>query len=132
MKNIYRMVGIVTVVLLAAVMGQVGAGKKVKVKEYKGQATHKFVNEAGEPAFGLQVTLSAAGIVVTGDDNRAGPFGNMSGNDTSTLRLTNPTEPVAAAGTFDLTFRSYNAKLTIKSWRWLNEKGKKIGQKQKI
>ena len=132
MKHVCRMVGIVMVVVLAAVVGQVGADRKVKVKEYKGQATHKFVNEAGEPAYGLEISLSAAGIVVTGDDNRAGPFGNMSGNDTSTLRLTNPTEPVAAAGTFELTFRSYNAKLMIKSWQWLDEKGKKIGKKQKL
>ncbi len=130
MKHASRMVGIVMVVVLAAVVGQVGAGKKVK--EYKGQATHKFVNEAGEPAYGLEISLSAAGIVVTGDDNRAGPFGNMSGNDTSTLRLTNPTEPVAAAGSFELTFRSYNSKLKINSWQWLNEKGKKIGQKHKL
>jgi hypothetical protein len=131
MKRLSTVVLVMVVVASLAVIGSVEAGKKVKIKERKGQVTQTFVNNSGAPAYGLRISLSAEAIVETDDEHRAGPFGNVQGNDSKELILTNPDEPLEDAGSLELTFRSYKPKLEVKSWVWLDEKGKKLGKKNK-
>jgi hypothetical protein len=119
------------VVASLAVVGQVEAKKKVKVAERKGQVTQTFANDSGAPAHGLRISLSEPAIVETDDEHRAGPFGNVQGNDSAEVVLTNPDTPIEASGSLELTFRSYKPKLKVKSWVWLDEKGKRLGQKNK-
>ncbi len=114
-------------VLMVAVVGQVAVAKK----EYKGQVSHSFVNGTGQDVVGLQIQLSTSAMVVTGDDGRAGPFGNIKGNDSASILLTNPSDPVANGDKVDLQFRSYSNKLSVAKWWWVDAKGKRVGQKQK-
>jgi len=101
-----------------------------KVKAYTSQVGHTFVNAESGPVNGLQVVISAQGIVETeSESGHAGPFRNVSGNETSTIVMSNPTEPVAVGDKVELVFKSYNKNLKIKSWWWTDEKGKRIGKK---
>ena len=121
-------------VALVASLGTVRADKPVKLKSYKGQAGKTFVNEEAVPAHGLHVTLSGKGEVITNDETGyAGPFRDVRDNDSKHLILTNPKEPIPGGGEgqVDLTFRSYQKKLKITGWWWVDEKGKRIGEKRK-
>ena len=68
---------------------------------------------------------------MTTDDGKAGTFGNVSGNDTAHVKLSNPDAPIAVGDTVELTFKSYKKKLKITGWWWTDEKGKVVGKKQK-
>jgi len=117
--------------ILASTAGPVPAKREVMVKERMGQVTQTFINNTGGMVSGLCVTLSAEAIVVTDDDRRAGPFGNIAGNESKKITLTNPTALIADSESLELTFRSYKATLKLKSWWFLNEEGKRIGDKIK-
>lgn len=131
MKQLAAVLAVVLVVALVVAVQPAEAAKKVKVKDRKGQVTQKFTNNSGQEAYGLVVVLSAKAIVVMGDDNRAGPFGNASGNDTSEIALSNPEKPIEVSGTVELTFKSYDSKLKVTKWWWTNAGGKRIGEKNK-
>ena len=118
------------VVALAAAWSPVEAKKKVK--ERSTQVSQTFVNETGQTAYGLVVKLSAQSAVVTDDDNKAGPFRNINGNDTSSITLTNPDTPVADGESTAVSFRSYSGSARIKKFWWIDLSGKRIGDKQKI
>ena len=113
------------------------AAREFKEKPRKGQAGHFFVNNEGVEAHGLVVNLSKKAIVIT-DSNTgfAGPFQNIRGKGTKSITFSNPRPVVAPASDeedgFDLVFRSYKAGLKIKSYWWLDEKGKRIGKKQSL
>jgi len=129
----YGFVTVLAVVLCFAVSGT-HAGPKT-VKAYKSQTSHTFANVEQAPAHGLQIVLTADAIVVTdGETGAAGPFKNVQGNGSSTIVLTNATSRIDAAGgdasSVELVFKSYQSKLAIKTWWWLDEKGKRIGKKQ--
>jgi len=105
-------------------------------KSYNAQISYTFTNVEQAPAQGLVVVLSAPAEVISDEETgAAGPFRNLKGNGSSQLTLTNPTTPFDAAGgentTVDLVFRSHKSKLEVKSWWWIDEKGKRIGKKQK-
>lgn len=122
----------VAVVLLSAPTDCVAAAQKIKA--YKGQAGMTFVNAEAAPAHGLHVTLSGKAVVVTDDaTGAAGPFRDVRGNDSNHVILANPADPIAGGGEgkVELTFRSYQSKLKITGWWWVDGKGKRIGQKQK-
>jgi hypothetical protein len=125
MKQITRTLGIVVAIVLMAGTLPVDAAK-----EMKGQVAHNFINNSGELAYGLSVKLSTKAIVVM-EDNRAGPFGNVSGNNTTEFSFGNPTEPITLSEGVELTFRSTNPKLKITTWWWTDAKGKRLGKKQK-
>jgi hypothetical protein len=130
----YRLIAILAVVTCLAV-SSVQAGPK-KVKAYDSQTSHTFANVEQTTAQGLHIVLTADAIVVTDDQTgAAGPFRNVRGNGSTTIILTNAESPIAAAGgdgsSVPLVFRSYKSKLAIKTWWWLDEKGKRIGKKQK-
>lgn len=125
---------LVLAVVFAVLVAPVDAAKKFKEKPRKGQAGHLFVNNEGVEAYGLMVNLSKKAIVIT-DSNTgfAGPFQNIRGKGTKSMTFSNP-RPVIAPATdeedgFNLVFRSYKADLKIKTYWWLDEKGKRIGKK---
>ena len=129
MKRFAAVLAVFLVVALVVTVQPVEAAKKIK--ERKGQIIQTFTNNSGQQAYGLVVTLNSKAIVAVGDDNRAGPFGNVSGDDTSKITLGNPKSPVEVSGTVELTFRSYSANLKISKWWWTNAAGKRIGDKNK-
>jgi hypothetical protein len=129
MKRFAAVFAVMLVVALVAAVPSVEAAKKIK--ERKGQIIQTFTNNSGQQAYGLVVVLSSKSIVVKGDDNRAGPFGNASGNDTSKITLSNPDKPIEVSGAVELTFRSYATNLSISKWWWTNAAGKRIGEKNK-
>jgi hypothetical protein len=107
-----------------------------KLKAYNAQLSHEFVNAEPTPAHGLVVVLSAESEVSTdADTGAAGIFRNVRGNGSAQITLTNPTDLIDASGgensKVGLVFRSYKSKLVIKSWWWTDERGKRIGKKQK-
>lgn len=106
--------------------------KTVKERPYKGQAGRTFINEESGPAYGLVVELSGSAIVVTDPQTgMAGPFKNVQGNGTTRLTLSNSSAPIAVGGEgFKLIFRSYPSGLKIRSWWWINQKGKRLGKKK--
>jgi len=106
--------------------------KTVKERPYKGQAGSTFINEESGPAYGLVVELSGSAIVVTDPQTgMAGPFKNVQGNGTTRLTLSNSSAPIAVGGEgFKLIFRSYPSGLKIRSWWWINQKGKRLGKKK--
>ncbi|MDX1388091.1 MAG: hypothetical protein R3344_02825 [Acidobacteriota bacterium] len=126
-----RLTWCLVIVLAVALAGAGSVEAAKKIKERKGQVAYTFTNQTGVAAYGLVVTLSDKSIVVYGDDNRAGPFGNVKGNDTSKLTMTNPHEPIPESGQIDLTFQSYSKSLKVSQWWWLDSKGKRLGDKQK-
>ena len=65
------------------------------------------------------------------DDNRAGPFANVGGNDTSKITLSNSSEPIDVSGSLSLTFRSYSKTFNVSKWWWLDGSGKRQGDKHK-
>jgi hypothetical protein len=80
------------------------------------------------------VTLSGKADVVSDPaTGEVGPFRNVQGNGSNHVILTNPREPLAGEGEgkVDLTFRTYNKKLKITGWWWIDQAGKRIGKKQK-
>lgn len=122
------------VILAALLLAPLATVEAKKSEAYKGQAGMTFVNGEALPAHGLVVTLSNKGEVRTNPDNgAAGPFRNVSGNDSDKIEMTNPTEPIAGGGEgkVDLIFRSKQKKLAVTGWWWVDEKGKRIGKKQK-
>jgi beta-lactam-binding protein with PASTA domain len=129
MKRLAAVLAVILVVALVVAVQPVEAAKKIK--ERKGQIIQTFTNNSGQQAYGLVVTLNSGAIVVKGDDNRAGPFGNASGDDTSKITMSNPETPIEVSGTVELTFRSYSSNLKISKWWWTNAAGKRIGEKNK-
>jgi hypothetical protein len=122
-------------IALGLLLPPVVAGAK-KIKAYNAQTSYTFTNVEQAPAHGLIVVLSAEAEVMTDDETGAAErFRNVSGNGSSKITLTNATQPVDAAGgessSVDLVFRSYRTKLQIKNWWWIDEKGKRVGKKQK-
>jgi hypothetical protein len=123
------------VVLSLAVSSE--AAKTFKEKPYQGQVGLNFVNREAEEAHGLVVALSKKATVVT-DPNTgfAGPFQNIRGSGTQTITFSHARPPIAPStddeGGFDLTFRSYRANLAIKSYYWIDARGKRIGKKHKV
>jgi hypothetical protein len=106
--------------------------KTVKERPYKGQAGRTFINEEGAAAFGLVVQVNQSAVVVTDPQSGlAGPFKNVQGNGTTRLTMSNPAQAIAVGGEgFKLIFRSYPSGLRIRSWWWLNQKGKRLGKKK--
>lgn len=106
--------------------------KTVKERPYKGQAGRTFVNEEGVAAFGLVVELNQSAIVVTDPQSGlAGPFKNVQGNGTTRITMSNSTQAITVGGEgFKLIFRSYPSGLKIRSWWWLDQKGKRLGKKK--
>jgi len=124
-----------SMVLLAAWLfaSAARADKGTKVKAYKAQTTHSFANSETEPVFGLKVVLSTAGEVKTEDESsQAGPFRDIRGNGTNTIELTNSKSPMEpGSDEIDLVFGTYQKKIKVDSWWWLDEKGKRVGKKKK-
>lgn len=120
-------------VLLTAILVVSPALSDKKIKAYKAQTTHSFVNRETEPVFGLKVVLSSAGEVKTeGESGQAGPFRDISGNGTGSIELTNPASPLEPdSEEFDLIFGTYTKNIRVASWWWLDAKGKRIGKKKK-
>lgn len=119
----------VLLVLLVAPIGTVEASKKVSAK-----VGMTFVNTEAVPAHGLHVTLSGPSEVLTdAETGAAGPFRNVQGDGTNHVIMTNPAEPIAGEGEgkVDLSFTASKKKLEITGWWWVDEKGKRIGKKQK-
>jgi hypothetical protein len=129
-------IAVLALALMASVSPAWARTKKMKVKAYNAQITYEFANKGTTPAHGLVVALSTEGVVST-DENTgaAGPFRNVRGNGTSKITLTNPTTPIGPAGSenssLSLVFHSYKSSLKVKSWWWIDEKGKRIGDKNK-
>jgi len=128
---------ILALALIAFISSAQARSKEMKVKAYDAQISYDFANAETTPAHGLVVVLSTDAVVSTDEETgAAGPFRNVSGNGTSKITLTNPTTPIGAAGGEDsslsLIFHSYKSKLAVKSWWWIDEKGKRIGDKQKV
>lgn len=158
-----RIVSIAAVVLALALFLPTTEAKKRHETSYNAQASYTFTNAEPAPAHGLMISLSAAAEVVTEPSSgAAGPFGNVSGNGTSKITLTNPSSPIPGtapeaapaegegeegeaeegaavesgaeageAGSVRLVFRTSKKKIEVKSWWWLDERGKRLGQKQK-
>jgi hypothetical protein len=119
-------------VVLMAVVALVGASAFdcVAQPERKSSATGTFVNQSGAVVNGLVVKLTSPSIVVTDEKGYAGPFRNISGNDTAQITLANPAEPIADGDKIELTFASNKKSLSITTWWWIDAKGKRIGKKQ--
>ena len=101
---------------------------------YKSQAGMTFVNAEAADAHGLHVTLSGAGEVLTHPETgTAGSFRDLQDNGSNHVILFNPVEPIAGngAGKVDLVFRSYQKKLKVTGWWWVDAAGKLVGKKQK-
>ena len=122
---------LVALVLLSLTMA-CSSTKTVKERPYKGQAGHTFINEEGAAAFGLVVQVNQSAVVVTDPQSgMAGPFKNVQGNGTTRLTMSNPAQAIAVGGEgFRLIFRSYPSGLQIRSWWWLDQKGKRLGKKK--
>jgi len=128
----FAAVSVIALALLLAPVCTLAAAQKIKA--YKGQAGRTFVNTEPVPADGLHVTLSGKGDVVTDNaTGAAGPFRNVRGNDTNHVIMTNPKDPIAGEGEgkVELMFRTYQKKLEITGWWWVDQNGKRIGKKQK-
>ena len=125
------MVVMVALVLFSLTMA-CSSTKTVKERPYKGQAGLTFVNEVGAAAFGLVVQVNQSAVVVTDPQSgTAGPFKNVQGNGTTRLTMSNPAQAIAAGGEgFKLIFRSYPSGLSIRSWWWLDQRGKRLGKKK--
>ncbi len=126
-----RLTWCLVVALAIALVGAGSVEAAKKIKERKGQISHTFTNQTGTAAYGLVITLSEKAIVVQGGDNRAGPFANVGGNDTSKITLSNPAEPIDVSGSFSLTFQSYSKTFNVSKWWWLDSTGKRQGDKNK-
>jgi hypothetical protein len=124
--------GLLVITVIVALVGvSAPADAAKKVKERTSSATGTFVNQSGEVAHGLAVKLSSSAIVLVDEKGHAGPFRDISGNDTSHLVMLNPSEPIAGEEKLELTFASYEKSLKITTWWWVDAKGKRIGKKQK-
>ena len=99
--------------------------------ERKSSTTGTFVNGTGQAVLGLQVKLSSPAIVVTDNAGRAGPFGDISGNDTAFVKFSNPAEAIEPSDKLELSFKSYKKSLSITVWWWVGEDGKRVGDKNK-
>ncbi len=127
----YGSVCVAVAVLLCLASGQALAKKKTKA--FRAQTTKTFINDETAAAFGLTVSLSAAAEVKTdGVTGRAGPFRDVRGNGTNSITLTNAESPVEPGSeAIELVFSTYAKKLSVKSWWWIDAKGKRIGKKKK-
>jgi len=124
----------VTILLAVSLAASPALSKKpTKIQTWKAQTTHSFANGETEPAFGLKVVLSKAAEVKTDDESgQAGPFRDVRGNGTNTIELMNPVSPIEPGSeAFDLVFGTYEKKIKVESWLWLDSKAKKIGKKNK-
>jgi len=100
-------------------------------KDRKSSATGAFVNGTGQAVYGLEVKLSSPALVVTEASGRAGPFGDISGNDTAHVKFSNPAKAIEPSDKIELTFKSYKKSLSVTVWWWVGEDGKRIGDKNK-
>ncbi len=120
---------LVTLVVLAVAALPIAAKEPV----YKAQASATFTNIVQKDAYGLVIEMTADAQVVTDPASGfAGPFGSVQGNGSSKIVLTGAKEPIKTgeAG-FELVFRSLKKKVAIKTWWWTDEKGKRLGNKNK-
>ena len=129
----FSTVCVVVVVGLCVGSGPVLAAKTKRIEAFKAQTTKSFVNEETVPAAGLVVALSSAGEVKTEEESgRAGPFRDVKGNGSSKITLTNAESPVEPGNeAIELVFGTYSKKISVKSWWWIDDKGKRIGKKIK-
>jgi hypothetical protein len=122
-------------VLLISVFAAPSAFAAKKGSGYNAQIHYTFANGEQVAPQGLVVALSAEATVVTDAEGAAGPFRNVRGNGTAKITLTNASTPITAAGgensSVELVFRTQKKKLAVSSWWWIDERGKRIGQKQK-
>ena len=130
----YTVTACLTVLLILSIF-PAQAGPK-QIKAYNAQISHDFVNAEVTPAHGLVVVLSSPAEVSTDEETgAAGVFRNVRGNGSGQITLTNPDTVIGAAGgensSLGLVFRSYKSKLQVKSWWWTDERGKRMGKKQK-
>ena len=130
----YALSGILAIALILSCSPAQAGGQKIKA--YNAQASYTFANVGQAPAHGLVIVLSAAAEVNTdAETGAAGPFRNVRGNGSPQITLTNAKTLIDSAGgensSVELVFRSYKSKLEIKSWWWLDERGKRLGKKQK-
>jgi hypothetical protein len=132
MANKNRSLVLLVTLALASLTTACSSTKTVKERPYKGQAGHTFLNEESAAAFGLVVELNQSAVVVTDPQTgMAGPFKNVQGNGTTGLTFSNSSAPVTVGGDgFKLIFRSYPSGLKIRSWWWLDQKGKRLGKKK--
>jgi hypothetical protein len=158
-----RFVPIAALILGLLLFLPASQAKKKHEASYNAQASYTFENAEPAAAHGLVIVLSADAEVVTDPSSGgAGPFGNVNGNGTSKITLTNPSSPIpgappvdapgegtadegvaeesvpedgaaaaAESGSVELVFRTYKKKLSVKNWWWLDERGKRLGAKQK-
>ena len=110
------------------------AKKEFKAKPHKGQVGQLFINAESQEARGLVVMLSKKAIVVTDPETGfAGPFQNIQGKGTKTIKFSNAHPPITPAvgeeDGFNLVFRSYKSELKINGYYWTDAKGKRIGRK---
>ena len=122
----YRIIILIVILACGVAVSAAASGAR------KSSTTGAFVNDTGQPVHGLQVKLSSSAIVVTDATGRAGPFGDISGNDTSSVKFSNPAEPVEPSDEIELTFKSYKKSLNITVWWWVGEDGKRVGDKNKV
>lgn len=130
----YALTGILAIALILSCSPAQAGGQKIKA--YNAQASYTFANAEQTAAHGLVVVLSAPAEVNTdAETGAAGPFRNVRGNGSAQITFTNAKTLLDAAGgensSVEMLFRSYKSKLEIKSWWWLDERGKRMGKKQK-
>lgn len=133
-RSQYRPIIVLAIIGCLAFSGTATAAKKVKA--YNAQTTYTFENAGETQAYGLHVVLSSEAIVVTDEaTGAAGLFKDVKGNGTAAIVMTNPESPITAVSgdntSVELVFRSYKSKLSVKTWWWVDQKGKRIGKKQK-
>ena len=135
MSKVHYTVTACLAVLLILSISPAQAGPK-QIKAYNAQISHEFANAETTPAHGLVIALSNPAEVTTDEETgAAGVFRNVRGNGSGQITLTNPDTLIGAAGgensSLNLVFRSYKSKLVVKSWWWTDERGKRMGKKQK-
>ena len=135
MSKVHYSVTACLAVLLILSISPAQAGSR-QIKAYNAQISHDFVNAEVTPAHELVVVLSSPAEVTTDEaTGAAGVFRNVRGNGSAQITLTNPDPLIDAAGgensSLSLRFRSYKSKLEVKSWWWTDERGKRMGKKQK-
>ena len=125
-----RVILVAFVVLAVAILP---LSAKKQQPDYKSQAAGTFANIAPTNAHGLVVQLTNEAQVVTDPSSGfAGPFRSIKGNGTKKVTLTNPEAPINTGDAgIELVFRSFQKKVAIKVWWWTDEKGKRLGSKNK-
>jgi hypothetical protein len=119
-------------VALIALFAAAGPATADRQREHATQITHTFVNDSGVAAHGLVIKLSDPAVVVLDESHKAGPFRDHSGNDSKSVRLANPGQPVEAAGTVEVVLRSRREAARISAYWWTDAQGKRVGPKRKL